>query len=544
MLPGIEEGRDRATEPNALWSFAVRRPALAVALLAALLYLPWLSAAPVRGSLEANRLVAAREMLARGDWVLPTLNGQPYLAKPPFQYWLIEIVAAVTGSSVLVAGRAISALAVVGLAALVAAYGRRTVSGTVGLIAGLGVALAGIVIEKGVIAELETVLAVAMAAAAFSFYFANVDARRRLLWLSTGGLALGAAFLTKGPVVLVFLLPAAGAFLIASPGERRRASLLFIAQVLIGLAITLPWVIALLQRVGWSSAALKFQSEAVERVHHAGVSNAEPWWFYGPGLFGALGPLALMLPFLLLRPWRAVSRRRRSFFLLGWALGPLLLLSCSAGKEVRYLISGMPAWALLLAEGVEAAWVDGKLLGYRRVLRGLALAVSWVGPVAVVGASFFLSGEPRKAALVAGGLLFLARILASLSRRGTLSVSSASVLLAVIGVKVFWAHAYFGEARSRRPVMEVGSRIDAQVPADRELVVLEYDSVIELAADRRLHVVPDLSLVEPAANENTVALIASDAAAGPAWTETDSFQLGTRQYRLVRREPEARHAKF
>ncbi|HEV8112125.1 MAG TPA: glycosyltransferase family 39 protein [Planctomycetota bacterium] len=528
----------------ALWSLAARRPSLVVALLAALLYLPWLSAAPVRGSLEANRLVAAREMLARGDWVLPTLNGQPYLAKPPFQYWLIEIVAALTGSSVLVAGRAISALAVVGLAALVAAYGRRTVSGTVGLIAGLGVALAGIVIEKGVIAELETVLAAAMAAAAFSFYLANVDARRRLLWISTGGLALGAAFLTKGPVVLVFLLPAAGAFVIASPGERRRASLLLIAQVSIGLALTLPWVIALLQRVGWNSAALKFQSEAVERVHHAGVSNAEPWWFYGPGLFGALGPLALLLPFLVLRPWRAESRRRRSFFLLGWALGSLLLLSCSEGKEVRYLISGMPAWALLLAEGAEAAWVDGKLLGYRRVLRGLALAVSWAGPVAVVGASFFLSGEPRNAALVAGGLLFLARILASLPRRSTLWVASASVLLAVIGVKVFWAHAYFGEARSRRPVMEVGSRIDAQVPADRELVVLEYDSVIELAADRRLHVVPDLSLVEPVASESTVALIASDAAAGPAWTETDSFQLGTRQYRLVRREPEARHARF
>src|SRR5262245_19124168 len=30
-----------------------------------------------------------REMLARGEWVVPYLQGQPYLDKPPLLYWLV-----------------------------------------------------------------------------------------------------------------------------------------------------------------------------------------------------------------------------------------------------------------------------------------------------------------------------------------------------------------------------------------------------------------------------------------------------------------------
>src|SRR5258708_1674818 len=30
-----------------------------------------------------------REMLVRGEWVVPYLEGQPYLDKPPLLYWLV-----------------------------------------------------------------------------------------------------------------------------------------------------------------------------------------------------------------------------------------------------------------------------------------------------------------------------------------------------------------------------------------------------------------------------------------------------------------------
>lgn len=46
---------------------------------------------------EAQRLVVAREMHSAHEWIVPTINGRPYLAKPPLLYWLVSGAAHVTG---------------------------------------------------------------------------------------------------------------------------------------------------------------------------------------------------------------------------------------------------------------------------------------------------------------------------------------------------------------------------------------------------------------------------------------------------------------
>src|SRR5437667_65649 len=38
-----------------------------------------------------------REMLARGDWVVPHLQGEPYLDKPPLFYWLVMLSYSIFG---------------------------------------------------------------------------------------------------------------------------------------------------------------------------------------------------------------------------------------------------------------------------------------------------------------------------------------------------------------------------------------------------------------------------------------------------------------
>src|SRR5262245_4716462 len=40
-----------------------------------------------------------REMLDRGDWVVPHLQGQPYLDKPPLLYWLVMLSYSIFGVS-------------------------------------------------------------------------------------------------------------------------------------------------------------------------------------------------------------------------------------------------------------------------------------------------------------------------------------------------------------------------------------------------------------------------------------------------------------
>ncbi|MGA7879190.1 MAG: hypothetical protein WCA08_26255, partial [Desulfoferrobacter sp.] len=45
-------------------------------------------AIPILSHNEARRMIVVQEMISNHNWLVPTLNGQPYLAKPPLFYWL------------------------------------------------------------------------------------------------------------------------------------------------------------------------------------------------------------------------------------------------------------------------------------------------------------------------------------------------------------------------------------------------------------------------------------------------------------------------
>lgn len=67
-----------------------------VLLLTALCGLVYFTGLTTRGLInwqEAQRALAAREMQERADWIVPTINGKPYLAKPPLFYWCQLVIA-------------------------------------------------------------------------------------------------------------------------------------------------------------------------------------------------------------------------------------------------------------------------------------------------------------------------------------------------------------------------------------------------------------------------------------------------------------------
>ena len=68
---------------------AVRLPSLLILIvLPALLLYPTMSFRLLEPD-EGRYAQIPREMLARGDWVVPHLQGEPYLDKPPLFYWLV-----------------------------------------------------------------------------------------------------------------------------------------------------------------------------------------------------------------------------------------------------------------------------------------------------------------------------------------------------------------------------------------------------------------------------------------------------------------------
>lgn len=70
---------------------------------------------------ESQRALVAREMQRSGDWLVPTINGQPYLAKPPMFYWVQVGIAELRGAQTGVFELRLTA-ALAGLAGVIATY--------------------------------------------------------------------------------------------------------------------------------------------------------------------------------------------------------------------------------------------------------------------------------------------------------------------------------------------------------------------------------------------------------------------------------------
>ena len=75
---------------------------------------------------EGRYVQIPKEMLDRGDWLTPILQGEPYLDKPPLFYWLVMLAYTAFGQADWVV-RLVPAAAVLMCVLAVYVLGRRSV---------------------------------------------------------------------------------------------------------------------------------------------------------------------------------------------------------------------------------------------------------------------------------------------------------------------------------------------------------------------------------------------------------------------------------
>jgi 4-amino-4-deoxy-L-arabinose transferase-like glycosyltransferase len=109
------------------------------AVAAAFVYLPCAAGRAILDVDEGLYVRAAQEMMARGDWVTPTVNGVHFLDKPPLLYWLLIGLYKLLGTGEF-AAHLPPALAVVFTTALISRFAARTGDVRAGLIAGFAFA--------------------------------------------------------------------------------------------------------------------------------------------------------------------------------------------------------------------------------------------------------------------------------------------------------------------------------------------------------------------------------------------------------------------
>ncbi len=397
---------------------------------------------PILGRDEARFAQAAREMLDRGNLVVPTFTGEGRYHKPILHYWCTMASYRVLGVSER-AARLPSNLAGALVIALVAATARRRFPAGSGLLAGLLMAATPVVwVEaRACTADMVLLLPTVVTMLAFGRLLGGDGGRRHafLFWTAMGvailakgpvapawvvctGLALWAmgrrwqtwevalaavllslGWWRLGPAVLVVPAVAAAVQLPRSPEGRQAVARLRPAWGLpLLLAITTPWAVA--ASVATDGAFLR---EAIgTHVVARGLSAFESHGFFVG--FYAVSAVVAMFPWVgllvgLSPPLQHRLADRRQRFLLAWLVGPLVLLELYHTKLVHYWMPSYPAGVLLVVGWLFTAAPALRVgLGGRFVhaLGGAALAAALLALPFVISLPSVIPAGAAAAALV------------------------------------------------------------------------------------------------------------------------------------------------
>ena len=336
----------------------IRRPALALLLLASLTFFLGLGRQAITDSDEGFYAEAAREMVESGDWLTPHFNYQDRWQKPVLYYWLAAAAYLVAGPTEF-AARFWSALSGVGLVLVTWLAARRLGSPTYGpdvrTFGNDPAWLAGAIVATCFGCFAMARLALPDLPLAFLITLA-IWALLENRWLLAGA-AAGLGFVMKGPLALV--IPAI--VLLPIWWRERRFWTIRPRDVVLAAAIFavigLPWYAAMTFEHGAAYLESFFVGDNLERFATDRFNEPRPVWFYIPIVIGGMLPWSMFLLILPLRSVRDVVSRRRGptaaeWRLLLWALMPLLFFTISVGKQPRYILPALPPLAILLAYSI------------------------------------------------------------------------------------------------------------------------------------------------------------------------------------------------
>jgi 4-amino-4-deoxy-L-arabinose transferase-like glycosyltransferase len=321
---------------------------------------------------------SAREMAQTGNWTVPTLNGLPYLEKPPLFIWAI-VAANQLLDSIEVAPRLVSACAALLLVLGVARFSVLLGLDRTGrlpafiLLTSLGVSL------MSHVAMPDALLTALFAPACLGLLTALRTDRIRHARLAAA--LLGLAALVKGALALaLFALIVAACYVMEAAWRPSIGR--FVRDPLSALLVLLPlalWLAAIENALPGAAYhfivdehVLRFLGMRMPRDYYGG-----PLYYYVPRLFAFLFPWSGVLLFgWLVRPASVAPERRqvrRYLWLCVWI--PFAFFSVSSAKANYYVILCLPPLALLTAEYLPA------LLG--RHSRGL-LVMAGILPLALL----------------------------------------------------------------------------------------------------------------------------------------------------------------
>ncbi len=324
----------------------------------ALLALPLfvsLGTSSIWDSNEAFYVQTPREMVERGDWIVPRFNGQPRLNKPPLSYWLVGAAYSVFGVSVFWERLILALLAYASVWAVFLS-GRILVSERAALLAAVlfATTFRFQILARRLLIDILLLLCILAALTAFLYWWK----RRRDSGLILAAFFLGLGVLAKGPVVLLPALILAVFTCFFMPTDRwRRAP--WVRSLLVFCLVSSSWYLLLGFTQGWDSVADFLWKENLGRFTHVDFGPQRGLQYYPLVFLADYFPWSILLLGALAGRWsaRQFPDRSLSILLALWLGSFLFFFSLSLNKQEYYILPVYPVASLWLA-----AWLDRETL--------------------------------------------------------------------------------------------------------------------------------------------------------------------------------------
>ncbi len=410
---------------------------------------------PLYDADEGRNGEVGREMAATNDYVMPRLDGMPYLDKP-IVYFAAEAAAMEILGPTELAARLPALLFTFATALLVMWFARRVWGTEEALVAAIVFLSMPLVLAFSRTVIFDSALSFFIVLAIMAFYFAveaklvipsvsegsgRVEGERTETsgparppgsltrwWTILAWAAIGFGVLTKGPVAIALPLIVAIPYAIRRKAFRALWSWWGLAVFVVAIA---PWVWAISLAVP-DFLQYVLVTETMQRLATKALKRTGAPWYFVPYLIGGGLPWSIVAFFA----WRKARRDHSMLYVALWILVPFLFFSLSQSKRPQYIVPLMPAIALAVAH----FWRDDE----RRAMaiRCAAIAVLIFGIALVAAPSIIEHRAKIDPIVVAGvresalamGIAALAGAIAAIAFARRRDIALAALSLPVIAI--------------------------------------------------------------------------------------------------------------